>query len=378
MIAPELFFNALRKNGIKFFTGVPDSLLKYFCSYVANKAENENHVIAANEGAALGIAIGHHFATGDTPLVYMQNSGLGNIVNPLTSLADPAIYSVPMILMIGWRGEPGIKDEPQHVKQGRITLDLLEALEVPYTVIDESEREVDQKIKEAAKSANKLGSAQALVIKKGTFSNYDSPSRTSSSFGWQREDAIKMIIDATNDNDIFVATTGMCSRELFEYRANTQGGHHQDFLTVGGMGHASQIAFGIAKQRSLQRVFCIDGDGAALMHLGSLAIIGAAKPKNFKHIILNNGAHDSVGGQPTVALEINLSDVAKACGYQVSGVCESRDAFGDKFNSFLDSQGPSLLEIRVDKGNRKDLGRPTSSPIENKKNFMDFLSNTKY
>ena len=374
MISPERIFNALWDNGVYYFTGVPDSLLKHFCSYVDANVESHSHTIAANEGAALGIAIGYHFATSNIPLVYMQNSGLGNIVNPLTSLADPAIYSIPMLLMIGWRGDPCARDEPQHLKQGRITLDLLDALEVPYSIIDAADSDIELKIKVATESSQKLGSAHALVIRNGTFSDYSKPVRPCISFGWQREDAIRMIIDATNSKDIIVSTTGMASRELFEYRASIGQKHHQDFLTVGGMGHASQIAFGIAQQKTQQRVICIDGDGAALMHLGSLAIIGVSKLKNFRHIIINNGAHDSVGGQPTVAFDIKLSGIAEACGYKVANDCQSVDDFNDEFKAFLESDGPSFFEIKVDKGNRKDLGRPTSSPLENKQNFMMFLS----
>ena len=375
MISPELFFNTLRDNGVNYFTGVPDSLLKHFCSYVDSNVDDQSHTIAANEGAALSIAIGYHFASNNMPLVYMQNSGLGNIINPLTSLADPAIYSVPMLLMIGWRGEPGVKDEPQHVKQGRVTLELLDALEIPYMIIDAEVSDIKQRIKIATESAQNQGCAHALVIRKNTFTEYRKPNESTTNFGWQREDAIKMIVDATNDTDIIVSTTGMASRELFEYRAKNGQHHHQDFLTVGGMGHASQIALGIAQQKKNNRVICIDGDGAALMHLGSLAITGVSKLNNFKHIILNNGAHDSVGGQPTVAFEISLSDIAKACGYQVTNICDSHKCFNDKFKKFLDSKGPSIIEIRVDKGNRKDLGRPTSFPLENKQNFMNFLSN---
>jgi phosphonopyruvate decarboxylase len=373
MINPADFFAALTKSDVKYFTGVPDSLLKSLCAYLTDNTESSNHVIAANEGAAVSLAMGYHLATGQLPLVYLQNSGLGNIINPLTSLVDADVYSIPMLLLVGWRGEPGVKDEPQHVKQGRITIDMLESMQLPYTIIDGTEPDINAVVAAAAESAKTIGSAHFLVVKKGSFDSYTMKPDLAHDFGWKREEAIKAIVNHLDLRDIVVATTGMASRELFECRVDLGQSHEQDFLTVGGMGHASQIALGIAGQKQDRRVVCIDGDGAALMHLGSWAINGKANMKNFNHIIINNGAHDSVGGQPTVAFDIDLPKIAEACGYHQVRTCNSGDDLTADLKSLFAGAGPSFLEIKVNKGHRSDLGRPTSTPKQNKHAFMNFV-----
>jgi len=373
MLTPQSFFEGLNNAGVDFFTGVPDSLLKMFCAYVTDHAAEHQHVIAANEGAAIGLAMGYHLATGKVPLVYLQNSGLGNTVNPITSLVDAEVYRIPMLLLVGWRGEPGLKDEPQHVKQGRVTLAMLDALEISFTVIDGKEEDIASVLASAVQSAQTNGGVHALVVKKESFDSYQILEQPRKDFGWNREDAIQAIVDQLDARDIVVATTGMASRELFEYRVAKQHGHERDFLTVGGMGHASQIALGIASQKPERRVICIDGDGAALMHLGSMAINGMSGLDNFKHIIINNGAHDSVGGQPTVALDIGLSKIAEACGYQVVTRCNSVTLIKPSLNELLAANGPVVLEIQVNKGSRKGLGRPTSTPQQNKQAFMQFV-----
>lgn len=373
MINPQTLFNALTEAEVGYFAGVPDSLLKSFCAYVTDNAEASNHVIAVNEGAAIGLAMGYHLATGKLPMVYLQNSGLGNTINPLTSLVDADVYSIPMLLLIGWRGEPDVKDEPQHVKQGRVTLDMLNSMQLPYTVIDGDETDIHSVVRKAAESARTIGGAHALIVKKGSFSSYKLNDQVAQDFGWNREDAIKKIVAQLGERDIVIATTGMASRELFECRESLGQGHQQDFLTVGGMGHASQIALGIASQNSDRQIVCIDGDGAALMHLGSMAINGMVAGKNFKHIIINNGAHDSVGGQPTVAFDIDLSGVAKACGYKYTQSCDSAQGVDKSLQALFSTDGPAILEIIVNKGSRSDLGRPTTSPQQNKQAFMDFI-----
>ncbi len=374
MINPQQFFDTLTQSGVGYYTGVPDSLLKAFCAYVTDNTEPNSHVIAANEGAAIGLAIGNYLATAQVPLVYMQNSGLGNTINPLTSLADPKVYGIPMLLLIGWRGEPGVKDEPQHIKQGEVTLDMLEAIGVAYDVIDQSEADITGVISRAVESAKQENRPRAIVVKKGTFSSYKLQSKSESEyFGWSREEAIKAIIDSLDTDDIVVSTTGMPSREVFEYREQLGHGHQRDFLTVGGMGHASQIAAGIAAQKPNRRVICIDGDGAALMHMGSLAITGKSGLTNFTHIILNNGAHDSVGGQPTVGFDIDFVAIARACGYAAADSCKNASEVMNAVKFILEHDGPSLLEICVDKGNRADLGRPTVSPSENRDVFSAFV-----
>jgi len=300
MINPKEFYEELRSQGIDFFTGVPDSSLKYLCAYVTDNTDKKNHIIAANEGNAIALAAGKYLATKKIPIIYMQNSGQGNSINPLASLIDSDVYSIPLLMLIGWRGEPGKKDEPQHVKQGKITLKLLETLGIPHEVLPENIEEAKSTIKKAFQYMTTNNAPYAIVIKKGSFEEYVLQNKVESNYDMSREDAIKILTDNLEERDIVVSTTGKASRELFEYREELWQGHEKDFLTVGSMGHSSSIALGIALSRPERAVYCFDGDGALIMHLGASAIIGQNAPSNFKHIILNNGVHDSVGGQPTV------------------------------------------------------------------------------
>ncbi len=373
MLQPRDFFEVLRRNEIEFFAGVPDSLLKSFCAYVTANVAPDHHVIAANEGGAVALGLGYHLATGKLPLIYMQNSGLGNSVNPLMSLADPDVYAVPMILLIGWRGEPGVQDEPQHRKQGRVMLPMLEAMEIPHAVLSTDLDEAQAIVENAVGQAREHSKPYAIVVRKGTFENFALAGEDPPAYPMGREEAIKVIVDGLQSTDIVVSTTGMASRELFEYRVARGDGHGSDFLTVGGMGHASQIAFGVAMQRPDRLVFCLDGDGAVLMHMGSLAINAQLNCLNFKHVVLNNGAHDSVGGQPTVGFDIDIPRVAEAVGYQTVLRAESAGEVEEGLRELRDAPGMGLLEIRVNKGSRPDLGRPTTTPIQNKEGFMDFV-----
>ncbi|UTC58684.1 phosphonopyruvate decarboxylase [Treponema sp. OMZ 305] len=373
MIRPQFFYELLQENGTDFFTGVPDSLLKNFCAYITDTADKTHHIIAANEGCAVGLAAGHYFATDTIPLVYMQNSGLGNTVNPLLSLADKAVYSVPLLLVIGWRGEPGVHDEPQHITQGKVTCALLDAMEIPYAILETDEEKAAVQIIHAYKMIKERNAPFALVVRKDCFAPYTLKSNDSVPAEMTREQAIEQIIAHAPSNAVFVSTTGMASRELYELREKNRQKHNTDFLTVGSMGHASQIALGIALCKTHRKVVCIDGDGAALMHLGGLSTIGTQKPKNMVHIVLNNGAHDSVGGQPTVARNINLCAVALACGYDQALSVAAPEALLSNLKIAFASPGTVFIEVMVSKGARPDLGRPKSSPIENKKAFMALL-----
>lgn len=373
MIRPQIFYELLQENGTDFFTGVPDSLLKNFCAYITDTADKTHHIIAANEGCAVGLAAGHYFATDTIPLVYMQNSGLGNTVNPLLSLADKAVYSVPLLLVIGWRGEPGVHDEPQHITQGKVTCALLDAMEIPYAILETDEEKAAVQIIHAYKMIKERNAPFALVVRKDCFAPYTLKSNDSVPAEMTREQAIEQIIAHAPSNAVFVSTTGMASRELYELREKNRQKHNTDFLTVGSMGHASQIALGIALCKTHRKVVCIDGDGAALMHLGGLSTIGTQKPKNMVHIVLNNGAHDSVGGQPTVARNINLCAVALACGYDQALSVAAPEALLSNLKIAFASPGTVFIEVMVSKGARPDLGRPKSSPIENKKAFMALL-----
>ena len=375
MVEVKEFYNELLNNDISFFTGVPDSLLKSFCAYIKDNVSSEKNIVSANEGNAIGLASGYYLGTRKIGLVYMQNSGLGNAVNPLASLADKLVYSIPMLLVIGWRGEPNKKDEPQHKKQGLITTETLEMLGIKYEILDEATNndEMKLKVKKAYSYMKENNEPYALVIKKDTFDEYKLKNNTSFDFEMTREEAIEIVVSKMKENSVTVSTTGMASRELFELREKHKENHNRDFLTVGSMGHASQIALGIALSNKDKDVYCIDGDGALLMHLGGLAIIGNQEPKNFRHILINNGAHDSVGGQETVGFKIDTLAIAKACGYKECYSCSSKEELLNLSEKITNVEGPVLLEIKVKKGARKDLGRPTTTPIENKEAFMEFL-----
>ncbi len=374
MVRPAFFYDILKQNDIDFYAGVPDSLLKNLCAYITDHAEEKNNIIAANEGGAMGIAAGYHLATGRIPVVYMQNSGEGNTINPLASLTDKEVYNIPVLLIIGWRGMPGVHDEPQHVKQGKVTLSLLDTMGIKYEVLSKEEDVVAGQVRCAVDYIRKTNEVYALVIEKDTFEKYqltDNDAHTE--LALSREEAIQTVAAAIGERDVIVSTTGMISRELFEYRTQMNQGHERDFLTVGSMGHASQIALGIALEKTDRRVWCFDGDGACIMHMGGIAIVASKAPRNYVHVVFNNGAHDSVGGQPTVGLSISLPDVARAVGYKKAYSVSSMESLQEILQQIQDEEGPLFLQICVKKGNRKDLGRPTTTPVENKKALMEFL-----
>jgi phosphonopyruvate decarboxylase len=374
--ASELL-DAVTASGIELFTGVPDSLLKDFIAFLAEHVPGERHVTAANEGGAVALATGYHLATGGIAAVYLQNSGLGNTVNPLTSLADPEVYGIPLLLIVGWRGKPGVHDEPQHRKQGAITLEQLEVLGIPTLVLDERVADVTVAVRDLVRQARGGSRPVALVVPPGRLAPYKRGAPVGPAanprFGHRREAAIEAILATLGPRDVVVSTTGMASREVFEHRERAGEGHGRDFLTVGGMGHASQIALGVALARPDRTIVCIDGDGAAIMHLGALAIIGTRGPANLRHVILNNGAHDSVGGQPTAGFEVDLIAIANACGYRATRRVESLADIPGAVAALGETPGPTRLEVRVDTGARSDLGRPTATPAENKAELMAFL-----
>ena len=373
MIHPQFFYNTLAYYGIYFYAGVPDSLLKNLCAYITDHADATHNIIAANEGGAMGLAAGHYLATGQPACVYMQNSGEGNIINPLASLTDSEVYNIPVLLLIGWRGRPGVHDEPQHVKQGKVTTGLLNTMGINFDVLSKEQDKAEKQIAKAI-GALKKKDVYALVIEKDTFEDYKLQNVEKNDLTMSREEAIQIVAAALGDKDCIVSTTGMISRELFEYRAAMNQGHERDFLTVGSMGHASQIALGIAMAKPNRKVWCFDGDGAAIMHMGSMAIVANKAPKNYVHVVFNNGAHDSIGGQPTVGLKIDLPAVAKAVGYTKTFSVEKKEDLEVILYELKEQAGPVLLEVKVKKGNRKDLGRPTTTPIQNKEALMSFLA----
>lgn len=373
MIQPADFYEALRAQGFTYFTGVPDSLLKDLCAYITDHVPSDDHVINANEGGAVALAAGYHLATGQLPVVYLQNSGTGNAVNPLLSLVDPAVYRIPILFVIGWRGEPGVPDEPQHVTQGRVMPELLAALGLEYDVLDADVPDVRALVARVRAQMDDTGTSRALLVRKGTFSAYD-PAPPAGVDGATRSEAIAVLLEHLGPSDVLVSTTGMASREVYEYRQQHDEGHHRDFLTVGSMGHCSQIALGVAQHRPSRRVLCLDGDGAVLMHLGSLAIVGTQQPSNLRHVVINNGAHDSVGGQPTAAGAIDLCAIALACGYRSAESVSGVEELGDAMDRLNEAEGPALLEVRVASRAHTAAGRPTTTPAENKAGFMAELA----
>lgn len=357
-----------------FYTGVPDSQLRALCDYLMDKygVNRKNHVIAANEGNCVGIAAGYHLATGKVPVVYMQNSGEGNVINPVASLLNEKVYAIPMIFIIGWRGEPGIHDEPQHIYQGEITLQLLKDMGIEYFIVDtESSFEDIAIAMRSFRQKLSHGKNVAFVVRKNAFF-YHKNTKYKNNNTLIREDVIKHIVNVSKEDPI-ISTTGKISRELFEIREENHQSHKYDFLTVGSMGHASSIALGIALNKPKYKIWCIDGDGALLMHMGAMPIVGTSKVKNLIHIVMNNAAHETVGGMPTVMGQIGLSDMAKACGYEtVFTVCNA-EMLEKALLKAKNCNSLTFIEIKCAIESRKDLGRPTTKPIDNKINFMEYI-----
>lgn len=364
-IPPGRLYDALLANGVAFFTGVPDSLLAPLCAHISEHCPPGIHLVAANEGAAVGIAAGYHLGSGQIPGVYLQNSGLGNAVNPLASLTHARVYAIPLLLIVGWRGEPGTRDEPQHLVQGAITLPQLDLLGITHAVLG-ADSDVEAVVRDLVGQARGTSAPVALVVQADAFTPVVPSGRSE---GLAREAALSLILDGLRDGDLVVATTGKTSRELFELR-KLRGEVNVDFLTVGSMGHASAIALGVALATPARRVFCLDGDGAALMHMGNLPTIAAARPANLVHVVLANQAHESVGGQPTAAPELDFSRLGAAVGYASSIRTTGAAGFAEAWERLDGSDGPVLWEVLIAVGSRADLGRPTQTPAENKRAFM--------
>ena len=374
MIAPASFLALLERNDVRFFTGIPDSLLQAFCAQILRSIPAERNVIAANEGSAVALAAGYYLASGKVGCVYLQNSGLGNAVNPLVSLMDPEVYGIPVLLLIGWRGElvdgVQIKDEPQHVKQGRITHEMLDCLGIPHEILSADTRDPDQLVAPLISQMRAESRPVALMVRKDTFAavKVELPQPT---YGLTREEAIKAIVDVLPDGVIVVATTGKTSRELYEIRLAQGRKTENDFLTVGSMGHALQIASGIAIARPDRKVMCIDGDGALIMQMGGMTTASAIP--NLSHVVINNGAHDSVGGQPTKGFDIDMPALARACGYVAARCVSNAKEIGPAIRDIVSSHGATFVEIRTRAGSRIDLGRPKQTPAEAKRGFMRYL-----
>lgn len=360
--------------GSDFYSGVPDSQLKALCDYLMATygTDPRHHVIAANEGNATALAAGYHLATGRVPVVYMQNSGEGNVINPVASLLNERVYAIPVVFIVGWRGEPGTHDEPQHVYQGEVTIRLLEDIGISSFVIgrDTADDEVAVKMDEF-RSILDDGGDVAFVIRKGALTGAPKVEYRNDN-AMVREEIIRHIVRASGDDPI-VSTTGKASRELFEIRAANGQSHKHDFLTVGSMGHSSSIALGVAINKPCQRVWCVDGDGAMLMHMGSMAVMGTIRPKNMVHVVINNGAHETVGGMPTVAGSIDIVGIARACGYPHAVSVDTFEALDRELEAAKARAEMSLIEVKCSIGARSDLGRPTTTALKNKEAFMRYL-----
>ena len=357
-----------------FYTGVPDSLLQPLSNTLMARwgQDPRHHVIGANEGCCAALAAGYHLATGKTAAVYLQNSGEGNLVNPVASLLNEAVYAIPCLLIVGWRGEPGVHDEPQHVFQGRITRTLLDTLEIPSFVV--SAETTGEELRQAMAGFRERfaqGKQAALVIRKGALTD-GTPMTYRNSNPLSREEIIRRITEAAGD-DLIVSTTGKASRELYELREAAGSGHERDFLTVGSMGHASMIALGVALQRRERRVWCLDGDGAALMHMGALATIGSLKPDNLVHVVIHNGAHESVGGLPTTGSGVSVARVAADCGYPAVHETVTAEELEAALEAIRRERVCAMLEAHAAIGARADLGRPAGTARGNKEALMNWL-----
>ena len=368
----ESFVNIL---GADFYTGVPDSQLKALCNYLMDRygIDPAHHVIAANEGNAAALAAGYHLATEKVPVVYMQNSGEGNIINPVASLLNDKVYAIPVIFVVGWRGEPGIHDEPQHIYQGEVTVKLLDDMNIKSFIVDKDTTEDDLKAVMADfNNVLATGKDVAFVIRKGALT--DAPKvEYKNENKMVREEIIRHIAKASGEDPI-VSTTGKASRELFEIREANRQEHKYDFLTVGSMGHASSIALGVAVNKPEKRIWCIDGDGAVLMHMGSMAVIGSNKPKNLVHVVINNAAHETVGGMPTVAGEMDIVKIALACGYPNAVSVDTFEDLDRELENAKIRNELSLIEVKCSIGARDDLGRPTTTALQNKESFMKYIN----
>ena len=351
MISQERVLNTLQSEGVEFFTGVPDSYLNGFCNYLLENISNDKHIIAVNEGNAIGIACGYYFSTNTVPLVYMQNSGMGNTLNPIVSLADKYVYHVPMILLIGWRGEPGTGDHPQHKTQGEITLKLLEMLNIPYVIAEDDDELLKKQTQWAVQTAKERKCPVAIIGRKGVFAGTKKSNIKDESYPMSREEAIEIILDSMPKDTIYIATTGRVTRELYFLRERRKESHQYDFLNVGSMGHASSVALGIALADRSRKVVCLDGDSAALMHMGAFTMVSKTDVPNMSHIVLNNGAHESVGGQPSAGHKVSFTEIAHGSGYQIPGTpVTSEEELVNALEILKTSEKPFFIDVRIHKG----------------------------
>lgn len=373
MVSCEELFRTFRKFGFNFYTGIPCSIFKDWINFIVERKDTQ-HVIGTSEGETIAIATGYYLASKDFPVVYMQNSGLGNSVNPLTSLTAPEVFGIPFLLLISWRGEPRLEDEPEHKKMGKITTNILDTLHIPYSIMPDNIEGIEATLGEAKRFMQQKSTPYAILIGKGTIGKYDKvqkkirfPSTIS------REEAIKLAADKLHKSGLIVSTTGKISRELFEYIESTRRNHQNIFYTVGSMGCSTGIALGLALRKKKKKIFLFDGDGACLMKLGSMATVGHYFPANFFHILFDNQCYDSTGGQPTVSKTVDFVGIAESCNYRYAELATSHEELEYSLNRLIRKRGPYMLVAKVKSGARDNLGRPTIKPQENKEKFIDFI-----
>lgn len=355
MVDQKLLFAALNQMGVDFFTGVPDSLLNDFCLYLVKNIPDGQHVMAANEGNAIGIAAGHYMATGKIPVVYMQNSGIGNATNPLLSLTHECVYGIPMILVIGWRGDPAISDHAQHKKQGELTPVLMKDMDIPYEILD-SDDSVIEKFAWAVAKAKEISSPVALIAKKAILTEKVKKQVYPDSRLMNREEAVSAVVEVLGSDAVYLGTTGRATREVHEQLKAHGVGEGHEFQNVGSMGHVSSVGLGLALARPDQKVVVFDGDAAVVMHMGALATNCRYKAGNLIHIVLNNGVNESVGGQPSAGYVINLTEVAAACGYRTPGhAVETKEELQRIIRDFDKGEMPLFVDVHVRQGIRSDM-----------------------
>ena len=373
MIKCEDFFRILKEKDLTFFTGIPDSTFKDWIKFLSdNDGINLKNLVACNECEAIALAAGYHLSTDNVGIVYMQNSGLGKAINPLTSLCDPVVYSIPVLLMIGWRGEPGKIDAPQHKKMGKITLPLLETLDIPYCILEPNFNEIKNEIEKALTYFKEKQGPYALIIKRDFFSKYSAKKEKSSKYELSREQAINIIMQNLDENVLIISTTGYTSRELFEYREISNKEHFRCFYNIGSMGCAGSIGLSIALNRK-EKIVIFDGDAAAIMQMGVFSTIGKYSPVNILHIIFDNQAHESTGGQPTNSSTVNLLQVALACNYKSGQIVNTKEELIHVIKDVKNKEGPILILIKIKMGSRSNLKRPDKPPIKYKEEFMNHL-----
>ena len=365
MIELKNFFDFLKRKNISFFTGVPDSILKEFSIYI--KKNKINHIATTNEGSAVALATGYHLSKNKIPAIYLQNSGFANSINPLVSVLHKKVYSIPSLLIIGWRGFPGSKDEPQHLTKGLITKNLLKLLGIKFCVLKNKNdfKDLSNLIDYSKKNKTPI----ACLVKKNTFNKNKKIHKLKKEKinCVKRDHFIRELLGSIKKNTKIISTTGYISRELFRKSSEIQ--KKNNFYVVGGMGHCSMIALGYSLFTN-KKVLCLDGDGSMLMHFGSLFTIGQYSKKNFKYILLNNNSHESVGGQETYLQNINLKKIVKELKFDNYYLIRNSKELKSKLKFFLNSKKRSFLEVKMSKFNENHLlGRPKNF-IEIKNNFM--------